>query len=478
MPKTNWQDPGSSEVRSTHISGLQEAVGKIEDILNMQLQAETGIGLSEVYISEQDRYRIFQAPEGKRNWANSPAPVIKKNGVPIASGFVIDYGGGAVIFSTPLSGTDTVTADFSRVKIEGSIIDGLVEVAHDHDNYDVLALLSEDVDGTLLYNGVPIGATPDAGDIPYDNEESELEATKVQGAIDETVDMVKTHKAEDATQHKILIRDILRMKLRQTGLNLDPNAWSDTLEDNSGINVGASFGYTLDDGKLSQSYGEDLTTGGTAISGGDAVGTVPANVFDDNPSTYWYSSQIGAAITGNAYIGYDFGSGTSKHIRRFSIKQSVSGGITSVKVQKSDNGTNWTDVATKTISKTTDIQVLDLPASSEARYWRLLANDYIDSAQWQVYEVEFFELADVATVVWNAQTSDGVIKNAIVEAVENLGSGAIDYYISRDDGTTFTQIQLDTPTDITTQPSGINVVLKVAITGGAELLAVAWGGEI
>lgn len=200
MPKTNWQDPGSSEVRSTHISGLQEAVGKIEDVLDMQLQAETGIGLSEVYISEQDRYRIFQAPEGKRNWASDPAPVIKKNGVPIASGFVIDYGGGAVIFSTPVLGSDTVTADFSRVKIEGSIIDGLAEVAHDHDNYDVLALLSEDVDGTLLYNGVPIGATPDAGDIPYDNEESELEATKVQGAIDETVDMVKTHKAENVLQ--------------------------------------------------------------------------------------------------------------------------------------------------------------------------------------------------------------------------------------------------------------------------------------
>ncbi len=208
MPRTNWQDPGSSEVRSTHISGLQEAVGKIEDILNMQLQAETNVELSEVYISEQNRYRIFQAPEGKRNWASDPAPVIKKNGVPIASGFVIDYGGGAVIFSTPLSGTDTVTADFSRVKIEGSIIDGLVEVAHDHDNYDVLALLSEDVDGTLLYNGVPIGATPDAGDIPYDNEESELEATKVQGAIDETVDMVKTHKAENANvSHGVVIAE-------------------------------------------------------------------------------------------------------------------------------------------------------------------------------------------------------------------------------------------------------------------------------
>jgi hypothetical protein len=226
MPKTNWQDPGSSEVRSTHISGLQEAVGKIEDILNMQLQAETNVELSEVYISEQNRYRIFQAPEGKRNWASDPAPVIKKNGVPIASGFVIDYGGGAVIFSTPVLGSDTVTADFSRVKIEGSIIDGLVEVAHDHDNYDVLALLSEDVDGTLLYNGVPIGATPDAGDIPYDNEESELEATKVQGAIDETVDMVKTHKADYATFKTNTNAEIVEIK-KKIGIVHNIESWAE-----------------------------------------------------------------------------------------------------------------------------------------------------------------------------------------------------------------------------------------------------------
>ena len=116
MPKTNWQDPGSSEVRSTHISGLQEAIGKIEDILDVQLQAETDIPLTEVYIKEDDRYRIYQAPEGKRNWATSPAPVIKKNSVPISTGFTIDYGGGAVIFSAPLSGTDTVTADVSYTK--------------------------------------------------------------------------------------------------------------------------------------------------------------------------------------------------------------------------------------------------------------------------------------------------------------------------------------------------------------------------
>lgn len=114
--KTNWQDPQTSEIRSTHIAGLMDAVGKIEDVLDLKLQAETNVPLTEVYISEQDRYRIYQAPAGKRNWASSPAPVIKKNGVVVSSGFTIDYGGGAIIVSPSATSTDTFTADVSYTK--------------------------------------------------------------------------------------------------------------------------------------------------------------------------------------------------------------------------------------------------------------------------------------------------------------------------------------------------------------------------
>jgi len=116
LAKTNFQDPGSSEIRSTHISGVMEAINKIEESLNMDTVAETDVVLPELFISEDDRYRIFQAPEGKRNWLNSPAPVIKKNGVEISTGFGIDYGGGAVVFNPPLTASDTVTASFTRTK--------------------------------------------------------------------------------------------------------------------------------------------------------------------------------------------------------------------------------------------------------------------------------------------------------------------------------------------------------------------------
>ena len=120
MAKTNWQDPQSTEIISPHISGLQEAIGKIEESIGIETQAETGIALSEVFISNDDRYRIYQAAEGKRNWLSSPAPVIKKNGVIINDDFVIEYGGGAVIFTNPLTIDDVLTADVTyTVKIEG-----------------------------------------------------------------------------------------------------------------------------------------------------------------------------------------------------------------------------------------------------------------------------------------------------------------------------------------------------------------------
>lgn len=121
MPKTNWQDPGSTEIISPHISGLQEAVGKIEDAIGLQTVAETNVPLMEVYISDTDRYRIYQAPVGKRNWVASPAPVIKKNGVQITTGFMIDYGGGAIVLSPAALATDTFTADVTRVNSTHSI---------------------------------------------------------------------------------------------------------------------------------------------------------------------------------------------------------------------------------------------------------------------------------------------------------------------------------------------------------------------
>ncbi|MDR7856072.1 hypothetical protein [Tissierella sp.] len=120
MAKTNWQDPKTGEIISPHISGLQEAVRKLEESIGMEYLAESDIPLLEVFISNDDRCRIYQAQEGKRNWLLSPTPIVKKNGIIITNDFEIDYGGGAVIFTTPILETDVLTADATYTKkIEG-----------------------------------------------------------------------------------------------------------------------------------------------------------------------------------------------------------------------------------------------------------------------------------------------------------------------------------------------------------------------
>lgn len=161
MARTNWQDPKTSEIRSTHISGLQEAVGKLEESVGIETVSETGIPLIEVYISSDDRYRMFQAPEGKRNWLLSPAPVIKKNGVVITDDFEIDYGGGAVIFTTPISESDILTADATYTKktdIQAAIDEVYADLTSHKALYDKNNDGIVDVAETVIGNEIQLGS--------------------------------------------------------------------------------------------------------------------------------------------------------------------------------------------------------------------------------------------------------------------------------------------------------------------------------
>lgn len=127
MSKTNWQDPQPGIVYSSHITGLQEAVGKLEDSVNLPIESSDNISLSEVFIHVNNRYRIYQAISGQRNWVANPAPVIRKNGTITNTGFEIDYGGGAIILSTPALSSDvfTVSATYTKKINLNEIVDKL-----------------------------------------------------------------------------------------------------------------------------------------------------------------------------------------------------------------------------------------------------------------------------------------------------------------------------------------------------------------
>ena len=113
-------DPLTSEALSPFLAGLSEGLSRLSAILNLTTTTITDSAMSEVYIGEDDRYRIYQVAAGNRLWLSDPAPVIKKNGTtitPVGANFTIDYIGGSIKFETTarLLSTDVVTVSATRI---------------------------------------------------------------------------------------------------------------------------------------------------------------------------------------------------------------------------------------------------------------------------------------------------------------------------------------------------------------------------
>ncbi len=130
-------------------------------------------------------------------------------------------------------------------------------------------------------------------------------------------------------------------------------------------------------------YRADQCSGGSALVSSENGIYVKERAFDDNESTGWR-----AATTTNEYIGYDFGTGVTKEIRRIRIKI---GGTAyyctgSEKVDYSDNGTDWSLAENVTVADTVDWQNIDIGAHGEHRYWRLFSSS--NANEWYLLKVE------------------------------------------------------------------------------------------
>lgn len=124
MARSPIVDPRTSEARSSWLAGLTEVCNKITGILDMKTDTFTNIPMPELYISENDRFRIYQVENGSRCWMQTPPPVIKKNGSVITElndGFEIDYLGGSIAFEDEyrLTADDTLTVSATYI-VSGS----------------------------------------------------------------------------------------------------------------------------------------------------------------------------------------------------------------------------------------------------------------------------------------------------------------------------------------------------------------------
>lgn len=194
----------------------------------------------------------------------------------------------------------------------------------------------------------------------------------------------------------------------------------------------------------------------TAISSGDEVSIAEleflesasaSNAFDGSTSTYWKSLQTSGSISGAGYIGYDFGAGVTKAITGFTIKQHhADQAIDSVKVQRSDNGSDWTDVETVAITADTSAQTKAFTNTTSARYWRLLANDETTSGSWEVEEVGFTLSEDLELVSESFEAESTPTEARICIFLEEVDSITLNTdfkaYVSRDDGTNWSEVTL------------------------------------
>jgi ABC-type polysaccharide/polyol phosphate transport system ATPase subunit len=140
--------------------------------------------------------------------------------------------------------------------------------------------------------------------------------------------------------------------------------------------------------------------GGRAIGSEPSATNCPAGcAFDGSPFTRWTARERARAVEGVSWIGYDFGPGLEIEVRSFTIRQWDGGGrprtIPAVKVQLSSDGfvNDVRTADTVKIAQTGERSSYDVAPSTQARFWRLLADAPTDGDHWGVIELRFSQYA-------------------------------------------------------------------------------------
>lgn len=111
--------------------------------------------------------------------------------------------------------------------------------------------------------------------------------------------------------------------------------------------------------------------------------------FDDNTSTAWQALTLSAGRS----IGCQWSSG--KTIQRVGLHHVSNRTPSSIKLQYSDNGTDYTDAATMvfTVASESAMEYVDVPDNGAHTYWRLWSDGVSSSNVWEIRECELMERA-------------------------------------------------------------------------------------
>lgn len=140
-----------------------------------------------------------------------------------------------------------------------------------------------------------------------------------------------------------------------------------------------------------------LALEGEPISSGYGSDT-PEHAFEGGRDSFWVSSQRGAAVKDDAWIGYAFAE--QQAVRRIRIEQTSNPPFRQdvVRVEKSANdGVSWLSAGPGPVRLRGDDTWLDLPIGEPARHWRIVAaadNATDPEHAWSVYAISFFEAVE------------------------------------------------------------------------------------
>ena len=130
--------------------------------------------------------------------------------------------------------------------------------------------------------------------------------------------------------------------------------------------------------------------------------------------------------------------------------------------------------ATGDASNNLEAMITNVDVTYGARVMKNTSGAWISNSEDMYFKIyEQVTYPGTATVISNTYSQSTVPSEAMVIADETLGAGTITYYVSRDGGTSWTQCNKETVTNISSQPSGTQVAWKAVITGNAELNAIA-----
>jgi len=119
MAQTPFRRIESREIYGADISGIQDSINKLEAVLTMLTASVSGhslLAVSDQSESAQHR-RIYEGTI--RNWLETPAPIIRRNGVIVSPAEYTLYAAqGMIVFSQQQATDAIIIADFTHTRAE------------------------------------------------------------------------------------------------------------------------------------------------------------------------------------------------------------------------------------------------------------------------------------------------------------------------------------------------------------------------